>query len=124
MFAAISVIAAIALPIWLFYFRAAQSLTLTIALGMVMGGVLGNLYDRLGMPGLVWDTFDPMRSGQPVYAVRDWILWQASDQWRWPNFNIADALLVCGAGLLLIRAVFDAKQHTSKPAAACAKDAA
>jgi signal peptidase II len=29
--------------------------------------------------------------------VRDWILVQWSNQWRWPNFNIADSLLVVGA---------------------------
>ena len=39
--------------------------------------------------------------GSPIYAVRDWILLQWNDAWRWPNFNIADSLLVVGAILLL-----------------------
>ena len=42
-----------------------------------------------------------LRAGETVYAVRDWILVQWNDRWRWPNFNIADALLVVGAGVLL-----------------------
>ena len=104
-FALFSVTAAVAIPVWLFRFRAAEDRWLTVALGMVMGGILGNLHDRLGMSHLTWDRFDPTRAGQTVHAVRDWILVQWNDQWVWPNFNIADALLVCGAGLLLVQAL-------------------
>jgi signal peptidase II len=103
MFAALSLLAAVAIPTWLFWYGAARDLWLTIALGGVMAGVLGNLYDRLGLPGEVWPG--GARAGQRVYAVRDWILWQASDQWRWPNFNLADSLLVVGAAVLLLRAI-------------------
>jgi signal peptidase II len=94
-FAALSVLAATAIMIWLFYFGAARQWWLTIAMGCVMGGIIGNLYDRLGLwwqPGY----HEAWKSG-----VRDWILWQASDRYRWPNFNIADSLLVCGAAMLL-----------------------
>ena len=83
--------------------RAARDLWLTVALGSVMGGLLGNLYDRLGLPDHLW----PGRGsdvGQPVHAVRDWILVQWSDQLRWPNFNIADSLLVIGAIALVLHA--------------------
>ncbi len=38
--------------------------------------------------------------------MRDWILWQASPTLRWPNFNIADSLLVCGAAMLLWQSFF------------------
>ncbi|QDV74408.1 signal peptidase II [Botrimarina mediterranea] len=105
-FAAISVLAAIAIPVWLFVFRAANDWWLTASLGAVMAGVLGNLYDRLGLSGEVWPAFDP-RAGETVYAVRDWILWQLNDEWRWPNFNLADAFLVVGAGVLFLRAMFE-----------------
>jgi len=40
------------------------------------------------------------RGRRAVHAVRDWILVMIGN-WPWPNFNIADSLLVCGAGLLL-----------------------
>jgi signal peptidase II len=100
-FAALSIAAAIAIPVWLFWFRAAQDVWLTFALGCVMAGVLGNLFDRLGLAGDAWlgpNETAPMA----VHAVRDWILWQANDQWRWPNFNIADSLLVVGVALLFV----------------------
>lgn len=106
LFAIFSVAALVAIPVWLFCFRAAEDGWLTLALGCITGGILGNLYDRLGFSGIQWDRFDPNRVGQPVFAVRDWILWQWNDQWAWPNFNIADALLVGGAGLLMIHSVF------------------
>lgn len=94
LFAALSAVALVAIPAWLFWFRAARDRWVTFALGLVMAGVLGNLFDRLGLSG---ETL-----GGSVYAVRDWILWQASDRWRWPNFNIADSLLVVGAGLMVL----------------------
>jgi signal peptidase II len=101
-FAALSVAAAIAIPTWLFICRAARDAWLTFALGCITVGVLGNLYDRLGMHGI-------SQSGHTVYAVRDWILWQANDNWRWPNFNIADSFLVVGAFLLFLHATIQPK---------------
>jgi signal peptidase II len=110
-FAMLSIAAAAAIPIWLFWFRTARDAWLTFALGCVMGGILGNLYDRLGLSGDSW--FGPGgTSPQAVHAVRDWILWQASDQWRWPNFNIADSLLVVGVAVLLLHAFL----HPEAPA--------
>ncbi len=103
LFALFSIAAALAIPVWLFLFRAARDRWLTTALGCVLGGVLGNLYDRAGLSGLVWDAFDPSRAGERVYAVRDFALVQWDAHWVWPNFNIADALLVIGAGLLLVQ---------------------
>jgi signal peptidase II len=107
-FAACSLVAALAIPLWLFVAGAARDRPLTIVLGCILGGVLGNLYDRTGMPGLDWGAFHAERAGERVYAVRDFILlaWQWDPDWRqrivWPNFNVADALLVCGAAALLI----------------------
>jgi signal peptidase II len=101
LFAALSALALVAIPVWLFPFRAARDLWLTIAFGLVMGGVLGNLYDRAGMSGDGWKPQGEVRDA--THAVRDWILWQVDDKRRWPNFNIADSLLVVGAGLLFVR---------------------
>lgn len=93
-FASLSVLAAVGILIWLFRFRAARDLLLTIALGCVLGGIGGNLFDRLGL----WQA--PDAPGVCRNEVRDWILFRYHDL-TWPNFNIADSLLVCGAGLLL-----------------------
>ena len=89
LFAALSVVALIGILYWLFISGAAHDLLLTIALGSVCAGIFGNLYDRLGLPGLMWN-------GETVYAVRDWLHFQIQGLINWPIFNIADSLLVCG----------------------------
>jgi signal peptidase II len=114
LFAALSIAAAIAIPIWLFKFGAARQLSYTVALGCVMAGVLGNLFDRLGFHREVWPQGYP-RAGQPMYAVRDWILWQVNDRWRWPNFNIADSLLVTGVAILVLFTIQQPKSAAAAP---------
>jgi signal peptidase II len=99
-FSALSVVAAVAILLWLFVAGAARDLLLTVALGLVSAGICGNLYDRLGLPGLKWSFASNLHDvGDPVYAVRDWILVMIGE-WPWPNFNLADSFLVCGAILL------------------------
>ena len=99
LFSTLSVVAAVAIPFWLFYAGAAVDWFLCVALASISAGILGNLYDRLGMHGLIRSV--PPHAGEPWYAVRDFVLLQVNNEWRWPNFNVADSLLVCGAGLLL-----------------------
>ena len=85
---------------------AARDWLLTVALAIVTVGILGNLYDRLGLPGLVWNNAYPgHQPGDPVYAVRDFILVMIG-RWPWPTFNLADSSLVCGAALLMWHALF------------------
>lgn len=60
-----------------------------VGLGLVLGGALGNLYDRLFNNGLVRDFIK--------------IDLQVSTLKLWPwIFNVADVLLVVGVGLLLM----------------------
>jgi len=74
---------------------------LLVAIGLITGGILGNLYDRLGLPGLEWHA--PLgRVGEPVFAVRDWIHFTLEGIIDWPIFNLADSWLVIGAGLLIL----------------------
>lgn len=111
LFAAFSCVAITGILGWLIFFRGLSSRFLTITLGMITAGILGNLYDRLGLHGLKWNYADSFHSpplhqiGDPVYAVRDWILVMIGS-YHWPNFNIADSLLVCGAILIGIFAFF------------------
>ena len=56
---------------------------------------------------------DP-RAGERIYAVRDWILWQANNEWRWPNFNIADSLLVCGAAIMFFHALIASERAVER----------
>jgi signal peptidase II len=118
-FALLSIGAGVGVLIWLFVLRAAHDRLLTVSLGCISGGILGNLYDRLGL----WaaEPLPALMQGKGFeYAVRDWMLlcWNFK-QFTWPNFNIADSLLVCGAGLLLWHAFFlrEARPLTSEPIA-------
>jgi signal peptidase II len=106
LFAALSIAAAVAILIWLFAVGAARDWLLTIALAVVTAGILGNLYDRLGLPGLVWPQGDPRHhAGSAVHAVRDFVLVMIGP-WPWPTFNLADVSLNCGAALLVWHALF------------------
>jgi signal peptidase II len=78
---------------------------LVVALALITGGIVGNLYDRLGLPGLAWHA--PLgRIGDRVYAVRDWIHFTLEGIIDWPIFNLADTWLVIGAGLLVVLSFF------------------
>jgi lipoprotein signal peptidase len=84
-FAVISVVAAGAILYWSLRKGAARSLWVCVALGLILAGTLGNLYDRVVFHG-----------------VRDFLHWNYL--YNWPVFNIADSCLVVGAGLLLLQA--------------------
>jgi signal peptidase II len=73
---------------------------LVVALGLIVGGILGNLFDRLGLPGLAWHA-PAERLGRPVFAVRDWIHVTVPGILDWPIFNLADSWLVIGAAVLV-----------------------
>jgi signal peptidase II len=100
LFAALSTVAVLGIVVWLFYLGAAWDWFLTATLGLVTAGILGNLWDRLGLPGLVWPYAD--RLNEPVYAVRDWIHFKIEGLIDWPVFNLADSMLVVGVGLLML----------------------
>lgn len=111
MFASISILFTVGVMAWLFLLGAAHSRFLTCTMALITAGILGNLYDRLGLHGLRWpETTATHLVGEPVYAVRDWILVMIG-RWPWPNFNIADSLLVCGVSLLLLQALFFAESE-------------
>lgn len=108
-FAVLSIAAALGIGYWLAFKGAIQDRVLVFALGLVMGGIGGNLYDRLGWHGLTWH-WPVERVGQPVYAVRDWLHFcligsEGQILFNWPVFNLADCYLVVGAGLLFVQSL-------------------
>jgi signal peptidase II len=116
LFALLSVVAALGIFTWLFLFGAARDRWLTVALGFVTGGILGNLHDRLGL----WNSRGMPR--ELAHGVRDWILFKWPESGLpifnpWPNFNIADSLLVTGAIMLVVHAIVwrESKVHPAKP---------
>ncbi|MCL4133994.1 UNVERIFIED_CONTAM: hypothetical protein GTU68_021499 [Idotea baltica] len=103
LFAIFSLVAICGIIVWLFGFGGIYDRWLTFALGLVTGGIFGNLYDRVGL-GFTEGFPESIRTD-----VRDWILFRlegvpAFDPW--PNFNIADAALVVGASMLFLHALF------------------
>jgi signal peptidase II len=89
LFMIISVIAAVVIAVWSIRGTATRDGVLCGALGLILGGTLGNLFDRAVFHG-----------------VRDFLYFH---WFEWPVFNVADCCLVCGAGLLLIQALWPAK---------------
>jgi lipoprotein signal peptidase len=97
-FALVSVLAAGAIVYWSFRRATARDWSLCAALGLILAGTLGNLYDRLVFHG-----------------VRDFLYFY----WiEWPVFNVADCCLVCGAVLLLAQAFFSHPVSDQEPAPA------
>ena len=77
----------IALIIWL-YRLPAQRRWLGCALALIMGGAIGNLWDRITL-GYVIDFID-------IYYLH----------WHWPAFNVADSAISVGAVMLIIDALW------------------
>jgi len=69
-----------------------------LVLGLVASGVLGNLHDRLRF-GAVRDFLDVHVSYGPA---REWLVAHAGTN-HWPTFNVADACICVGTGLLLVK---------------------
>lgn len=76
----------------MFWLRKSTNLMLTVGLGLVLGGAVGNIVDRI-FRGAVADFFD-----------FDLIFM------RWPAFNIADMAIVCGVACMLLESLFQGKK--------------
>ena len=64
-----------------------------LALALILGGALGNLYDRI------------------VHGhVVDFILVHWQQSWFFPAFNIADSAITVGAALLILDMFFGGKK--------------
>jgi len=86
---ALSLGATLFLGVWLW--RAHRRIT-TVGLGLIVGGALGNAYDRFAY-GAVADFFHFHVGG-----------------FHWYIFNIADVAIVAGVGLLLYESFFMAEE--------------
>ena len=88
MLMAVSVIALIVI-LAVFYLGGNQHVMVNMALGLLVAGICGNLYDRIFNNGLVRDFIDV-----------------SIGNYHWPAFNVADSLLCIGVVLLLISTFF------------------
>ena len=101
-----TLLAALALTAWLLATRR-RSVLLHVSLGMVLAGAIGNLYDRFH-----W------------HKVRDFFLIYIGDlqnpSFKWPNFNVADSLIVVGVVLILGLELFGPRPAPASPTSASA----
>lgn len=87
---------AIAVVIGLLYWlRQVEGWVTMTGLGLVIGGALGNVIDRIRF-GAVVDFLD--------FHIADY---------HWPAFNVADAAICVGAGLLLIDGLLSPERQTT-----------
>lgn len=85
-FTVLAIVVSIALLVWLFRLRTGEWRT-GLALGLVIGGAIGNVIDRIRL-GYVVDFIDVHVAG-----------------WHWPAFNVADSAITCGIILLLLESL-------------------
>jgi len=95
-FAVVSLLAAVGISGWAVRRKSIGDRWLFVALGLILGGTVGNLFDRIVFGG-----------------VRDFLYFY---WFEFPVFNVADSCLVVGAGLLLLQAFF-AKPKADPPPA-------
>jgi signal peptidase II len=86
--AVISLLAVIALFIWRHHFDTRRLLG-QISLGLLFGGILGNLIDRV-------------RIGHVVDFLRFYLYRRGGEEIGFPAFNVADSAICVGVGLLFI----------------------
>ena len=82
----------VALLIWL---RQLQHPLPAVGLGLIIGGAVGNVIDRVRF-GAVIDFLD-------VHALG----------WHWPAFNVADSAICIGAALLLVDGLLMQRRHST-----------
>ncbi|MCY1507613.1 Lipoprotein signal peptidase [compost metagenome] len=84
LFALIAIVVSGVLVVWLKRLKPGET-WLAIALALVLGGALGNLYDRIVLGHVV-----------------DFILVHWQNRWRFPAFNVADSAITVGAIMLAL----------------------
>ncbi len=82
---------------FLYWARHTTSRLMQVAVGLIVGGALGNIWDRLRF-GAVADFFD-------VYV----------DTHHWPAFNVADSAITLGVILLLLHLLLDKSAGSVQP---------
>lgn len=86
-FLGVAGVVSVGIVVWLWKLPASKKLE-ALALGLILGGALGNVYDRITL-GYVVDFLD--------------FYWGS---YHWPAFNMADSAICVGAGLLIWDALF------------------
>jgi signal peptidase II len=91
--AGVALAVVVALGFWL---RRAENRIVAIAIGSIAGGAVGNVIDRVRFGGVV--DFIHAHVGTPWGDV------------SWYVFNVADAAIVCGVGVLILESVMSKRK--------------
>ncbi|TDQ38993.1 signal peptidase II [Thiopseudomonas denitrificans] len=94
-FALVALVASVVLVVWLKRLKSHERL-LAVGLALVLGGALGNLYDRVVLGHVV-----------------DFILVHWQDRWFFPAFNLADSAITMGAGILILDMIVNKKEQSN-----------
>lgn len=86
--AVVSIFALLGLFLWRRHFYI-DSLAGQISLGLIFGGIIGNLYDRL-------------HYHQVIDFLRFYIIRRSGEEIGFPAFNVADSAICTGVGLLIL----------------------
>lgn len=87
----LSVLALAIVGVLLFWLRKADGKLIPIAIGLIVGGAIGNVIDRV-VHGAVVDFLD--------------LYWGS---YHWPAFNVADSGITVGAILLVVDSLFSGR---------------
>lgn len=93
---ALSIFALLVVVFLLSWLRHETSPLVQAALGLIIGGALGNVVDRLRF-GAVYDFLDFHYRG-----------------WHWPAFNAADSFICIGAFLIIVHSLVNHKKTSLK----------
>lgn len=94
-FALVALVASGVLLVWLKRLQRHERL-LAAGLALVLGGALGNLYDRVVLGHVV-----------------DFILVHWQDRWFFPAFNLADSAITVGASILILDMIVNKKEQSN-----------
>ena len=89
-FSAVAIVISLGLCVWLSRLQAGETL-LAWSLALILGGALGNLWDRLALGHVV--DFISFHYGGSYF----------------PAFNLADSAITLGAGLMILDAIVQAR---------------
>jgi signal peptidase II len=88
--AVVSLLALLGLFLWRHHFDT-KTILGQISLGLIFGGILGNLFDRL----------HPARQ-QVIDFLRFYLFRRSGEEVGFPAFNVADSAICVGVGLLIL----------------------
>jgi signal peptidase II len=95
------IVSAVVLIAWMVFRHGHHQLMAGLAFGLILGGAIGNLIDRV-LYGWVIDFIHLwLRIGER--------------RWSWPDFNVADSAITIGALLLILGELFRSRRGEDAP---------